>query len=87
MVTFTPEAKESGRRTQVKVYLEGTDRSTDSMVFTCPAYEEKSLSKVYCMYVCGLLSYILHNYSETSVKGHFRNAATSFNRTPLLCPI
>jgi hypothetical protein len=45
MVTFTPEAKESGRRTQVKVYLEGTDRSTDSMVFTCPAYEEWSLER------------------------------------------
>jgi hypothetical protein len=41
-VTFSPEAKESGRRTKVKVYLEGTNHPTN-LVFMCPAYEERSL--------------------------------------------
>ena len=26
-------------------------------------------------------------YSKTTIKGHLRNAETSLNRTPLLCPI
>ena len=48
-VTFSPEAKESGRRTKVKVYLEGTNHAANRMVVMCPAYEERSLGEVNCI--------------------------------------
>ena len=57
-VTSSQEAKESGKHKDVKFVLEGTERPTDHMGFTCPAYEEKAKGKVCtcvvakCMALC-----------------------------------
>ena len=66
VVTFSPEAKESGRHTQMKVYLEGTNHPTN-LVFMCPAYEERSLGKVNCMCMSEYCQQFLMFYSTILV--------------------